>query len=219
MLNLKTSLSRAAFFALLLGTLALTHNAHAAPIDPTARSGPPTSTITYDSNGNVTSRTQDTSMSGRPEMYQDTSTSAQTDVKSHKTHHSEWSESKHHWTPEDMKAHVEQRIAKLHSKLMITPEQEPEWQKVADAMRASETNVSSLIHSRHENSEKMTAVDDMESYQQITQAHADGLKNVNSSFKELYGNMSDQQKKNADQVFGKFEGHMGMSKAARHHSK
>lgn len=212
-------LSRAASFAVMLGILAIAHVASAAPIDPTARSGPPNSEINYESNGTVT-HTPDTSMSVSPEMQDEMDATSSRTVATHKKHHSEYSESKKHWSPEDMKADVEQRIAKLHSKLMITPEQESQWQKVADAMRGSETNVSNLIQNRHQNSEKMNAVDDLESYQQIAQAHADGLKNVNVAFKDLYNQMSDKQKKNADEVFGKFEGHMGMENGKHHrHAK
>jgi periplasmic protein CpxP/Spy len=50
----------------------------------------------------------------------------------------------------------------------------------------------------------MTAVEDLKTYQEFTQAHLDGLKNLTSAFSSLYDSMSDQQKKNADEVFAKF---------------
>ena len=47
----------------------------------------------------------------------------------------------------------------------------------------------------------MTAVDDLKTYQEFSQAHLDGLKNLTSAFKSLYDSMPADQKKNADQVF------------------
>ena len=122
---------------------------------------------------------------------------------------------------EDMGQRVEERIKTLHAKLNITPDQESAWGGVAQAMRDSETNISSLIKARHENSSKMTAVDDLQSYQKIAQAHADGLGKVASAFSTLYNSMSDTQKANADKVFSGFGGHMhgghhhGMKPAAQ----
>lgn len=110
-------------------------------------------------------------------------------------------------SPEDMKQHVEARIKDLHAKLKITPDEEAAWNDVATAMRDSENNVSDLIKDRHQNATTMTAVDDMQSYQKITQAHADGLGKVIAAFTKLYDMMPDDQKKNADKVFGSFEGH------------
>jgi translation initiation factor 2 beta subunit (eIF-2beta)/eIF-5 len=119
-------------------------------------------------------------------------------------------------SPAEMKEHVEERIKSLHSKLMITREQEPEWNDVAQAMRDSEASVSMLIKERHENSGSMNAVDDLESYQAIAEAHAEGLAKVNEAFKVLYTNMSPEQQKNADKVFGSYEGH-GEPEHHKHH--
>jgi periplasmic protein CpxP/Spy len=113
-------------------------------------------------------------------------------------------------SPEMMQEHVENRIKTLHTKLMITPDQESKWNDVAEAMRNSEKQIGDLIKERHEKAGTLTAVEDLQSYQSIAQAHADGLKNVVSSFDDLYETMSDDQKKNADKVFGTFEGHDGM---------
>ncbi len=108
---------------------------------------------------------------------------------------------------EGMRQHVEERIKTLHAKLNITAEQESAWSDVADAMRNSEKDVIALIHERHEHAKTLTAVEDLESYQKIAQAHADGLDKVASAFSTLYDKMSDEQKANADKVFGGFEGH------------
>jgi hypothetical protein len=118
---------------------------------------------------------------------------------------------------QSMSNHVEQRIKTLHDKLKITSDQESEWGDVAQAMRDNETALSQLIAERHQNAGTQNAVEDLQSYQKITQAHADGLGKLIPAFETLYNDMSDSQKKNADQVFGQFEGARGA--AVKHVSK
>jgi hypothetical protein len=108
---------------------------------------------------------------------------------------------------------VEERIQTLHDKLKITAAEENDWKAVAQTMRDNESEIGQLISERHANGDAMSAVDDLQSYQKITQAHAEGLQKMISSFQPLYNDMSDSQKKNADQVFGHFEGrHHDMKK-------
>jgi len=116
--------------------------------------------------------------------------------------------------PMSMGDRVEQRIKTLHDKLKITAAQESEWGDVAQAMRDNETSMSQLIEERRANAKTMSAVEDLQSYQKIAQAHADGLAKLIPAFETLYTDLSDTQKKNADEVFGRFEGHRGMSKAS-----
>lgn len=100
---------------------------------------------------------------------------------------------------------VEQRIAKLHQDLKISADQETKWNDVAQAMRENAANMQKLVADKKKQApQNMTAVDDLETYQKFAQAHVDGLKKLNSAFKSLYSAMSDQQKKNADQVFANF---------------
>jgi protein CpxP len=100
---------------------------------------------------------------------------------------------------------VEQRITTLHSELKITPDQESKWNGVAQAMRDNAANMEKLVaEKRRQAPQNMTAVDDLQTYQQFAQAHVDGLKNLTSAFKSLYDAMSDPQKKTADQVFANF---------------
>jgi glutamine synthetase adenylyltransferase len=100
---------------------------------------------------------------------------------------------------------VEQRINQLHAELKITPDEESKWNPVAQAMRDNAANMEKLVaEKRQQAPQSMTAVDDLNTYQEFAQAHVDGLKNLTSAFSSLYGSMSDQQKKNADQVFANF---------------
>ena len=106
--------------------------------------------------------------------------------------------------PEAKTSGVEQQITQLHSELKISSDQESKWNSVAQAMRDNAANLQKLIgEKQQQGAQNVTAVDDLETNQQFVQAHLDGLKNFTSAFKSLYDSMSDQQKKNADQVFAR----------------
>jgi hypothetical protein len=84
---------------------------------------------------------------------------------------------------------------------MITPEQEESWNKVAQVMRDDAKTMEALIKARTENASTVTAIDDLKSYGEIAEAHADGIKNFIAVFEPLYTGMSDAQKKSADMLF------------------
>ena len=96
---------------------------------------------------------------------------------------------------------VEARITMLHTKLAITPAQEPAWQTLTQVMRANEQTMEALTKARGDKARTMTAVDDLKSYAEITTAHAEGLKKFIPAFETLYGSMSDAQKAQADTLF------------------
>jgi periplasmic protein CpxP/Spy len=97
---------------------------------------------------------------------------------------------------------VEQRIEMLKGALKITPQQESKWNAVAQAMRDNASRMEKLVAEKRKIApEKMTAVDDLKTYQDFAQAHLDGIKHLTSSFKSLYDSMSPDQKTNADTVF------------------
>ena len=96
---------------------------------------------------------------------------------------------------------VETRIKGLHDKLKITRTQEDLWSRVAEAMRANAKEMEPLIKARDEQSKTATAIEDLNSYSQLAEAHADGLKKFLPVFAPLYDSMSDIQKRNADTVF------------------
>ena len=100
-------------------------------------------------------------------------------------------------------ARVDARIKTLHSELKITPAQETQWNAVAEAMRQDAATMTDLIQQRQQNAASMTAVDDLNSYGKITQAHADGVKSIVGPFSTLYASFSDAQKKTADSVFSR----------------
>jgi hypothetical protein len=96
---------------------------------------------------------------------------------------------------------VEARITDMHAKLKITAAQEDQWAKVAQVMRDNQKAIEPLIKARVGNAKSMTAVDDLKSYGEITDAHADGIKKFTPVFATLYDSMSEAQKKGADAMF------------------
>lgn len=99
---------------------------------------------------------------------------------------------------------VEQRITTLKTALKITPDQESKWDGVAKAMRDNASSMDKLVHEKQGKMANLNAVDDLKTYQEFSQAHLDGLKNLISAFTSLYDSMPADQKKNADHVFDSY---------------
>jgi LTXXQ motif family protein len=102
---------------------------------------------------------------------------------------------------------VEAHIAQLHQELKITPEQQPQWDALAQAMRDNAHQMQGLLQDRAKNVKTASAVDDLKSYEALADAHADGLKKFVPAFEALYASMSDDQKKTADTVFREHQPH------------
>jgi LTXXQ motif family protein len=96
---------------------------------------------------------------------------------------------------------VEARIKNMHATLKITHEQEEQWAKVAHVMRENAKALDTLTEARFKNVKTMNAIDDLKSYGEITDAHADGIKRFTPVFATLYTSMSDAQKSQADDLF------------------
>ncbi len=112
-----------------------------------------------------------------------------------------------HWARTAHRRHetVEQRIASLHKALEITPDEEADWNLVAQAMRDNAAAMQKLAEDdAARDPGTLTAMVELQTYQKFAQAHVDGLKNLISSFDNLYNSMPDTQKKVADAVFRTF---------------
>jgi protein CpxP len=96
---------------------------------------------------------------------------------------------------------VEHHITDLHAKLKITAAQESEWKEVADTMRENAKDMDKTIDKRNASMGSATAVEDLNAYADIAQAHAKGVKKLASAFSGLYSKLSDDQKKEADEIF------------------
>jgi hypothetical protein len=109
---------------------------------------------------------------------------------------------------------VEHHIADLHAKLKITAAEESQWKEVAETMRDNAKNLDKAIDKRDASLASATAIDDLNSYADIAQAHATGVKKLAKSFSGLYSMMSDVQKKEADSIFS-HRNHEGKKVASR----
>ena len=96
---------------------------------------------------------------------------------------------------------IEAHIKDLHARLMITPAQEDLWAKAAQVMRENGAAMDALRKARSEKAATMTAVEDFNSYAEMTAAHVDAIKKFIPVFSALYDSMSDAQKKNTDTIF------------------
>jgi len=108
--------------------------------------------------------------------------------------------------------HVEARIKELQAKLHITPTQEALWQNVTQIMRDNAQTMDALTQARTDKVKTMTAVDNLQSYSAIVEAHAEGLKKFVPAFEALYASMSDTQKHQADNVFREYRDRRANSK-------
>jgi hypothetical protein len=108
-------------------------------------------------------------------------------------------------------ARVETHIKDMHAKLQISAAEEVQWTKVADVMRDNAKMMDELNRARAANAKTMNAVDDLKSYGDVVNAHADEIKKFAAAFEPLYASMSDSQKAAADALFRHGKG--------GHHSK
>jgi protein CpxP len=101
----------------------------------------------------------------------------------------------------DMAAKIEQRITDLHSKLHITPTQQPQWDRFSEVMRENARDTDQTFQHRVQAMASMTAAENMQSYAQVTSEYAQHMQKLVPAFQALYDTMSDNQKRTADQVF------------------
>lgn len=108
-------------------------------------------------------------------------------------------------TQDALRETVEQRISSLHTSLAITPAEEEDWNGVTKAMRQSAAVMDKLVaENSAKDSAKMTAVDNLMTYETFARAHVEGLKSLTHAFTALYNAMPDAQKKLADDLFQNF---------------
>jgi periplasmic protein CpxP/Spy len=101
---------------------------------------------------------------------------------------------------------IERRIADLHGRLHITPEQTQQWDRFAEVTRENARAMAETYRERAEKVGTMSAVDNLRSYAQIEQQRAEGMQKLVPVFATLYEALSDQQKKTADEAFRSYSG-------------
>lgn len=96
---------------------------------------------------------------------------------------------------------VEAHIAQLRTELRITSAEEPQWNQFAAVMRENARDMDQAFMQRAQQYSTMNAVQNMQSYEQIADQHAQHLRKLVPAFESLYNVMPEQQKLVADQVF------------------
>jgi periplasmic protein CpxP/Spy len=96
---------------------------------------------------------------------------------------------------------VEHRINELHAQLRITPAERQQWDQFAETMRENARDMDQVLMQRSQQFPSMNALQNMQSYEQLAEAHARHLQKLVPAFEDLYNAMPDQQKRLADQVF------------------
>ena len=102
----------------------------------------------------------------------------------------------------NMADHVEGRIAFLKTELKITDAQQPLWNAVADAMRASTKDMAEMMTAMRSTMQQSsgTLPDKLAARENATTAHLDALRKLKAAVDPLYATLSDDQKKTADQL-------------------
>src|SRR5271165_2961968 len=100
-----------------------------------------------------------------------------------------------------MQERVENHIKQLHAQLHITPAEQPQWDQFAQVMRENARDMDQAFMQRAQQYPTMNAMQNMQSYEQIAEAHAQHLQKLVPAFDNLYNAMPEEQKKLADQVF------------------
>jgi len=107
-------------------------------------------------------------------------------------------------------SHIEGRIAFLQAELHITADQMPLWNAVADVLRQNDQAMRSAWGDmRHDgDDEDVTALDRLTKMQKMAELRAQHLDKLLTAVKPLYAALSDDQKKNADELLSRGFGRM-----------
>jgi hypothetical protein len=104
--------------------------------------------------------------------------------------------------------HIEGQIAYYKAELKITDAQAPLWNAFADALRGSAKRLQEAVAKNMQANEALTAPEQMDRWIAMLTAQVDAMQTVLAAAKQLYAALSDDQKKNADELTA--EHFMGM---------
>ena len=105
--------------------------------------------------------------------------------------------------------HIDGRIAYLKAELKITSAQEPQFDRVAQAMREDAAARDQAMQKMRGNRDQpRNAVERLEARQQFAAERAQQSQRFLDAFKPLYASLSDDQKKAADEMLNR-HGHHG----------
>jgi len=133
-----------------------------------------------------------------PALAQTAAPQAQDQAREHQGHHRAFSASRD----------IDGRIAYLKAELKITPQQEPQFDRVAQAMRDNATAKDQAIEKlRADRGQPKNAVERLELRQQLAAERAQQSQRFLDAFKPLYASLSADQKKAADETLTRHNHH------------
>jgi hypothetical protein len=106
-----------------------------------------------------------------------------------------------------MAADVEGRIAALRTELKITDAQEPQWNRFAEALRATAKSTNGMFEQMTSPATAATLPERLQRHEKMMSTHLNGLKALEAAVDPLYAALNHDQKKIADQLM---IGPMGM---------
>jgi periplasmic protein CpxP/Spy len=96
---------------------------------------------------------------------------------------------------------VEAYIRQLHMQLHITPAEQPQWDRYVAVMRENARAMDQELAQRIEQFPTIDALQNLQSYERLAEAHVQHLQKLAPAFADLYNAMPEQQKRLTDQVF------------------
>ena len=114
----------------------------------------------------------------------------------------------------DWQARVDQRIQAMRTALDVTPNEEAAFNHFAHVMRENATAMDNLLHQRMSDVRSMNALENMRSYEQLANQHAEDVRRLTAAFETFYDKLSPEQKQQADQMFRQ----RASEQIAAHHS-
>ena len=107
-------------------------------------------------------------------------------------------------TVEQQMASLNNEIAQLRLRLGVTPAEEPQWDAVAQAMRADTLHTAQAFQARMQQRTYMNALQDLHSYVAMMKVHVADLQQLETVFAAFYERLSPQQRAVANSVFQNF---------------
>lgn len=105
--------------------------------------------------------------------------------------------------------HLEGRLAFVRAELAITEAQTPAWNAFADAVRKATKDMMASMPMIHANAADAGWLANLERHEKMMASHLDGLRAIRAAAQPLYAALSDEQKKNADELLSGPMGPMG----------
>ena len=108
---------------------------------------------------------------------------------------------------QEVQARTEARISALHDQLHISAAEEPNWQAFTAVMKQNASEQAASLQARQQNFAGMNAVQDLQSFADLTRQQGEQIGKLVGPFQTLYAQFSPDQKATADRIFHNYTSH------------